>query len=160
MIANEKELFAFVDRILKPAGLVRKKDTYYLNTPECTAYVVVAKSDYGGQYSIGMGGFLKSLLGKDNDFPPFYKSHLRMDIGLLTDKDNLKQIFDLENHEFIKSERETKIGYVIEKFVLPFLNEISTKEGIIEAIKKYETSQYRLMVMLDLKRALGIPCDD
>jgi len=160
MIIIAKDLYGFIDTIMKPHGFVRKKETYYLHTEDCICYLVVEKSPYSGKYGLAMGCFYKKLLDATDKFPDYGRDNLRMSVSALADRDTVQRVFDLEDNEFIKSERETQIAYLIEKCFLPFLNEVNTKEGIVAAIKKYEGHRYQLMADLAVKRALGIPCDD
>jgi hypothetical protein len=160
MIANAKELYKYIDGILKPAGYVRKKETYYLHTEDCICYFVVLKSDYGGKYGTSMGCFYKKLLKGSNDYPPYYQDNLRMSLSALAGKDLVRKVLDLEGNEFIKSERETKIAFLVEKYVIPFIGEIGTRAGIVRAIGKYEGDRYQLMADLAIKRELGIPIED
>ncbi len=38
MLSNSIELYSFLDKLFTPRGYIRKKDTYYLNTPECIIF--------------------------------------------------------------------------------------------------------------------------
>lgn len=53
-------------------------------------------------------------------------------IGLnnVADSELVKRVFDLDSHEFANTEREFIITGFFELYVVPFLNDVSSKEGI------------------------------
>lgn len=139
MISNKKELFDFIDSILKKEGFVKKKDTWYLTTEECICYFHVGKEAYGvGYFSYVTGCFLKELHKNGEEYPVFYKDDLRYDIGKLVDKDLVQRAFHLADNEFKGEEREFIIKEIIELYVIPFLKDVGSKEGIKNAVDKYD----------------------
>lgn len=154
MIANSKDLYNLIDNILKPKGFVRKKDTYYLHTSECICFFSIGKSPYGGHYDHVMGCFLKAIIKVKDEFPKYYKNHLKFNIADIAGKEIVKKAFELENKEFVKDEREIVIKDLIENYVIPFLNDVSSVKGILKAIEKYENLKY--YVVSDLQDYLGI----
>jgi Domain of unknown function (DUF4304) len=154
MIVNEKELYKFVDSLLSPEGFIRKKETYYLNYPEFIVFFVLLKSEWGGQYGSAMGCMYKELLKEKTEFPRFTKGHIRYSPSHFVDEDLLKRVFDLENNEFKGEERELLIKEIIELYVLPFLKEISTVEGLKMAMDKYEDLHHYARV--SIKDALDL----
>ena len=154
MIANEKSLFDFVDSILKKKGFVKKKNTWYWSTDECICFFSIGKSPYGGLYEDVMGCFLKELNDTGKEFPELHKSHLRYTIEELVDKDLVKSVFNLENHEFKGDEREFMIKELIEIYVIPFIEDVNTKQNIKAAIAKYSDLVY--WIDTDLRKKLSI----
>jgi len=154
MIINQKELFSFIETIFKEYGFVKKKNCWYLTTPECICFFYLAKSSYSGLYENVLGGFLKEINTSEKDFPDYYKCDLRYAIEDMADKNLVKRAFDLENGEFKESERELLIKKLIESFAIPFLKDISTKDGIKKAMTKYDGLIY--MTNADLKKYLSI----
>lgn len=154
MIANGKDLYNLIDSLLKPKGFVRKKDTYYLHTSECLCFFSIGKSPFGGHYDHVMGCFLREILKLKDEFPKYYKNHLKFNIADIASKEIVKRAFDLENKEFVKDEREIIIKDLIKNCVIPFLSDVSSVKGIMKALKKYKDLKY--YVVSDLQDYLGI----
>jgi len=128
MISNQKELYAHIDKILKPYGYIRKKETWYLHTEECICFLTIGKSPFGGRYDNVMGCFLKELYDSTDMFPKYYKNDLKFGIGDIANKELVKKVLDLENRDFIDTAREETIKDLIENYIIPFLKDVSTKE--------------------------------
>lgn len=142
MIANGKALHDFIDSILKKESFLKKKDTWYLSSEECICFFTLKKSPFGGLYEDLMGCFLKELHTPSNGFPAFNKNDLKFCIDNFVDKELVRRVFDLENNEFKEQQREFYINEFFELHILPFLKDVSTKDGIKEAINKYEDLIY------------------
>jgi len=155
MISNGKELYIFLDDLFKPQGFVRKKDTYYRSSQDCIVFFSIGKSEFVGRYESVMGGFYKKLLGEEVEFPKYFESHLRYGLENFVDKSLVRRVFDLKNGEFRGNEREILIREFFELYIIPFLKDVSTIDGIKESLRKYEGLTNRTTV--DLKAALGIP---
>jgi hypothetical protein len=138
MISNGKELFTFLDNLLKPHGFIKKKTTWYLNTPECICFFHIEKSSFGGHYDHVMGCFLKEIHDEIDDFPKYFQNDLKYSLSDLADKDLVVEVLDFENKKFIQNEREDILKDLVENHAVPFLKDISSKEGIIDSIKKYK----------------------
>jgi hypothetical protein len=138
MIINGNELFKFVNGILEPEGFLRKKDIWYCFTPECICYFGLRKSEFGGFYDAGIGCFLKEIYTEKDEYPKPGKRHLFYPLEDFVGRDLLRNTFDLENQEFSNDERELLIADLLNKYVIPFLSEISTKDGIKRAMYKYK----------------------
>lgn len=154
MISNGKELYSFLDKLLKPHGFVKNKDTYYLDSKECICFLSIGKSPFGGHYDHVLGGFVKEINEEKGNFPKFNKSHLKYSLRELANPDIVKEVFDLENNKFVNNERELIIEDLIVNYAIPFLKDISSKSGIKNALNKYENLQYS--TTLKLKKHLGI----
>lgn len=159
MIANGKALFDLIDSILKKEGYTKKKDTWYKSTEDCICFFSIEKSPYGGYYDHVMGCFLKELNATGTDYPIYYKSDLRYDLDLLADRELVKRVLDLENNEFAGEEREFLIKELMEVYAIPFLQDISTKEGIRAAVQKYDGLVHHINVnarkLLSIKVSRG-----
>jgi len=158
MIANAKDLYRLIDKILIPRGYIRKKDTYYIRMPDCICFLAIVKSPFAGRYDDLMGCILKDIYKEDRDYPKYYENDLKFGLGDLFDKDVVKKALDLENNEFGKDQREAVIRNLIEVYAIPFLEMIGTKKGITQAIKEFPDLQY--FVSIDLKKALGLPYEE
>lgn len=157
MIANGKDLYNLIDSLLKPHNYVRKKDTWYLHTTECICFLSIVKSKFSGAYDHVMGCFLKELYKGKEEFPKYFKNHLKFGIDNFVDKEQVKRVFDLENTEFTGNEREEIIRGYIEKYVIPFLNDVSSKHNIKKAVEKYKDLIYWLDGDLRIKLKLRMP---
>ena len=155
MITNSKELYIFLDSLVCPEGYVRKKDTYYRDHAEFIVCYAVGKSQWGGQYGSTMGCFYKAILKKKKEFPEFYQAHVRFSLQNFVDEGLVKRVFDLENNEFKDEEREVLMKEFVELYVIPFLNEISTVEGLRMAMDKYKDLRYSTRT--SIREALGLP---
>ena len=155
MLNNSKELYIFLDKLFFPQGFCRKKDTYYFTTDECICFFSIGKSSLGGHYDHVMGCFLKKLMINEDNFPKYNMNHLKFSLRELANRKIVKQVFDFENHEYKNDEREKVIKNLIEKKALPFLKEISTQKGILDAVEKYKDLKYWMKG--DLGSYLNIP---
>ena len=155
MISNGSALFELIDNILKPLGYVKKKDTWYLHAADCICYFNSEKSIYGGgEYGHVMGCFLKEIYEGNDEFPKYYEDNLRYSLSDMMNRDLVQKAFDLECRDFANNERELIITDLIENYAVPFLNDISTKAGIINAVKKYKGLNKRMD--LKIKKALAM----
>lgn len=157
MINDKKELFKLLDKIFKRHGYVKKNDTWYRHTDECICFFSIGKSRLDGHYEHILGGFLKEL-GVTEEFPKYYKCHLRYALDYFLSKERVRQIFDLKDASFKNDERDQAITDLIENHAIPFLQDISTKSGIKGALEKYKSLSF--MTNISLKAALGVPYED
>jgi len=142
MLNNTKALFDFLDKLFIPEGFYRKKDTYYFSTDECICFFSIGKSPFGGYYDHVMGCFLKVLMETKEEFPAFNKNHLKYSLRELANKNLVKQVLNFEKHTYKENEREKILERLIKSKALPFLKEVSTKKGILEAVEKYKDLKY------------------
>ncbi len=142
MIANGKALFDFINLILKKEGFVKKKNTWYKLTEDCICFFTIGKSPYGGYYEEAFGFFLKDLNTTGQDYPVYYKCNLKIGLSHMVDEEFVKRAFDLENQEFANTEREFIITEFFELYVIPFLNDVSSKDLIVAAMVKYQDLIY------------------
>ena len=139
--------------------IYQKKKYLVYNHSECICFFVVEKSDFGGYFGNAFGCFVKGLpISSDKEYPEYYKSHLRIGLSFFVDKEIAHRAFDLEYQEFDKEQRESIIRSLITSHALPFLKEISTKQGIKNASDKYPKLKYSMYT--SLREAIGIPVDD
>jgi len=158
MISNANELSNCVDVILRPKGYVKKKETWYKFTSECICFFVLKKSPFSGQFENLLGCVLKEINEDSKEFPEYFKNHLSFELEHLAGKELVENAFSLEYRGFSGDRREEIIRYLIEDYVVPFLSEIGSKEGIKQAFSKYSSLKYRMRV--NLKNALALPVED
>ena len=125
-------------------ALLKKKDAWYKHTEDCICFFTIGKSPYGGYFEDAFGFFLKKLNKTGEEYPVFYKCDLKISLEVLADRDLVKRVFDLENLEFANTEREFILTELFELYVIPFLNEVSSKDGIKSAMTKYQDLIYYL----------------
>lgn len=144
MISNGKALNNFIDLILNQQGYLKKKDTWYKHTDECICFFSIGKSPFGGYYDHTFGFFLKDLNKPGNEFPIYYKCDLKINLDFFIGNEFTRRILDLDNPEFKASEREDIITEMFELYIMPFLEDVSSKEGIKSAVTKYADLIYHL----------------
>ncbi len=67
-------------------------------------------------------------------------------------------MFSLNNSDYENDEREVIITEIVAKYALPFLQDISTKKGLVDAVGKYKGLEHWMNVKM--KKALSIPFED
>ena len=155
MVNNQKDLYEFIDKIMKPEGFIQKKDTWYMHSDECIVFLCVGKSPYGGYYGEVAGCFLKEIYHDKDEYPKYYKCNFKCGVDIVYhDKELIKKVFDLENRSFTANEREIILKDLLESYALPFLKEISTKQGIKNATIKYKKLINRMD--FEIKKALSL----
>lgn len=155
MIGNEKELVITLDGLFKNHGFIRKRTCWYRTTEECISFFDIGKSPFGGQYEHVLGCFVKPLINSEKEFPEYYKAHLKFSIAQLGANSCSLQAFDLEDQHYQSNEREVILSNLITEYALPFLELISSKKGILEAVNRYPKLRY--WINLSLKEHLKIP---
>lgn len=144
MISNGKALIDFIDAILNKHGFVKKKDTWYKHTEDCICFFTMGKSPYGGYYDHAFGFFLKDINKTGKEFPIFYKCDLKINLQFFADYELVKRVLNLENREFKAVEREFLITEMFDLYVIPFLNDVGSKDGVKAAMNKYNNLIYYL----------------
>lgn len=155
MISNKKDFENIIDSLLKPYGFKKKGDTWYLETEECICFFSFGKSDLGKLEHV-MGSFLKEIMQEKTSYPKYYDAHLKYSLNFFDDINIDKTIFRIENKVY-EASREESLKHLIAHHAIPFLIDVSTKEGIKRAVYKYPELKYWMLVCL--KKALGIPVE-
>jgi len=159
VIINQKDLFSVVNKLLQPEGYTKKGNAWYLHTSECICFFLLEKSPFAGRYEDLMGCLVKKLAHEEDEFPKYYKKNLGYTLEYFIGKKRARELFDLESRKYQNSERENEIKEIILRYVLPFLKDVSSVEGISKAINKYKDLRYyidgelsELIEALDLKK--------
>jgi hypothetical protein len=158
MINNGNELIKLIDSLLTSHGFIKKKDTWYNNTKDCICFFSFGKSDLGGgQYNHVFGSFLKELHVDLDEFPKFNMNDLKYNLHEFYGKTAVTEVFNLENRAFVNDEREQLISKYMEQAAIPFLKKVSTKDGILKALKDHPDLKFFCKVRL--KEHFGIPIE-
>ncbi len=156
MINNASELNSLIDEILKKVGFHKNKNTWYFYSYECICFFTIEKAPHGsGYFGHLLGCFLRELRNDLEEFPKYYEKDLGYNLSEIIGKEIPKNAFDLLNNKFISNERELVITELFENYIIVFLKEVSSKEGIKEAIIKYP--KLKFFLSMELKKLLLIP---
>jgi uncharacterized protein DUF4304 len=123
---NTSQLKRLFDAALSPAGFRRRKDSWYRLNEDVITVVNLQKSQWGGQFYINLGIYLR-VLGNSIS-PPEYQCHVRARLTAIAG-DRMSPIeaaLDLEGKEMPMEEREGILRRSLEEIALPFLNDRST----------------------------------
>lgn len=151
--SNKRDIIKLLDALLTTHGFVRTKDDWYLDNQECVSVFGLGKSFYGGQFSLSMGILLKELRPQLLPFPPYHLCHFRgfaLEF-LMPNQTVLKAALNLEN-DISNSERVNSISVSINKYALPFILPLNSKQVIAQKIKTDE--DFEPYCNLELKLAL------
>ncbi|WP_437483775.1 DUF4304 domain-containing protein [Sorangium sp. So ce1014] len=125
------------DAALKSAQFLRKSGTWYRNVEETVLIVDVQRSNFGQQYYINLGIFVKGLAQQLTKLPPKESEcHIRLRLESLmpeAEEQASQALLDLENISIGFDERQIRIREAIDSVALPFLLQCSTRAGICEA---------------------------
>ncbi len=157
MISNGSELMNLVNTLLLAEGYIKKNDTWYKNSEDCITFLSMGKSPYGGRYEQTFGFFLKDLNETGEEYPVFYKCDLKIELGYFVDSDFVKRVLNLEVKEFPGTEREFIISEWFDLYIIPFLRDVSSKNGIKHAITKYSDLLYYMDADAIMHLGLEIP---
>jgi hypothetical protein len=148
MISTGKELYDLIDAILKPYDFKKKGYTWYLDTKECICFLTIIKSPFAGRYEDVFGCFVKAINPKLDKYPKFNMNNLAYNLHEFIGKEQERKIFDLEDTSYKGAEREEEIKSIIETYIIPFLIELSTENGIKKALQKHKNLKYYLTAEL------------
>lgn len=125
-----------LDASLKEAGFKKKSNSWYWSNDQVILQINLQKSQYGDQYYVNGGVFLKSL--GTIEFPKEYNCHIRFRLTAVASEEERKEIesvFDLENQLLSDYQRKEEISRLIREIALPILQGCSSEKGIAEMIK-------------------------
>jgi uncharacterized protein DUF4304 len=122
---NTKEFDELFAAVLEPAGFRRRKDTWYRSNEDTITLVNLQKSQWGGQYYVNLGIYLRDI-GKATS-PPEHHSHIRLRLTAIAGyaSTTIEQALDLEHPGISAEQRKTTIAHALQTLALPFLSERS-----------------------------------
>jgi hypothetical protein len=122
------------------ARFLRKGSTWYREFEETVLVIELQKSNYGDEYYVNLGVFVKSLTPTPVKLPPReYKCHIRCRAESLISE--LEEYFrdvvlNIDAESLEPSERQQRVHDLIADVAVPFLLGCSTLAGIREAYQQ------------------------
>jgi hypothetical protein len=107
---------------MKKAGFQKKSDGWYRDTNEAVLVANLQKSNFGEQYYVNLGIWLK-VLG-EVPFPKEYQCHIRVRAATLEPERQKyweSEVFNLEHREILDAGRFDLVQSFLETTALPFL---------------------------------------
>jgi hypothetical protein len=122
---NTNGLEEVFDSVLAPGGFRRRKDTWYRTNEDTITLVNLQKSQWGGQYYVNLGVYLRDL-GKATS-PSEHQSHIRVRLTSIagTDARAIEEALDLERPGISAEQRRSVLAKALTSVALPFLTERS-----------------------------------
>ncbi|MBI1924296.1 DUF4304 domain-containing protein [Candidatus Poribacteria bacterium] len=153
MAANTKDLERSITKLLKGDGFKKKGTSWYLENLECISVLDLQKSQWGGQYYINLGAFVKQLDAVP--FPKEHQCHLRGRLSeIVADKAQLERYLDLEDNSSPVEQKIRAITETIQKDALPLLSSFQSLDGIKELLERGQLRNF--LVSLKVKKLLGL----
>jgi hypothetical protein len=122
-----------LERSLPSEGFKRKGSDWYLDTKESIVVVNLQKSNYGQQYYINIGIWLKAL--GDSRYPPEHKCHVTIRAGDLSEEfseefSSKPSLLDLERTVMANDVRIEQLERLVRTGVLPWIRSCVTVAGL------------------------------
>jgi hypothetical protein len=134
---NYKEFKAVFASLLLPLGYANVKNMFFRRIGDVFSIVELQKSDWGGNYYVNLGVFVDEG-GHLPQPPPIHKAHLqqRLESKFFIPQAVRETLVPALNLEvpMRAAERSAVISNALEQYVIPYLNSISTIEGIADYI--------------------------
>ncbi|MGK3960550.1 DUF4304 domain-containing protein [Sorangium sp. So ce118] len=134
---TENPIKLATDAALRDVHFLRKSGIWYRETEETVLVVDVQHSNFGQQYYINLGIFVKGLSQKPTRLPPKENEcHIRLRLESLMPEaeEQVRQvILNLENESIELIDRQQRILELVASVAVPFLCKCSTRTGICEA---------------------------
>lgn len=120
---------------LREAGFKVRTNTWHKQCQDTILVVNLQKSQWGPQYYINLAVWVKQL--GDVSTPKEYQCHIRQRATDLPDKraKTLERALDLEDESMSMEQREACIDELMRESAIPFLESLSTVEGIRSALE-------------------------
>jgi hypothetical protein len=130
---NYKQFKAVVGSVFVARGYTNVKSMFFRRIGEVFTIVDLQKSDFGGRYYINIGLFVDES-GHSTQPPPFHKTHLKQRLASIVPqsvRDTLVPATDLEV-SMSAAERSTVLTSALEQYAVPYLDSLSTVDGIAD----------------------------
>lgn len=158
---NRKSLEAVITDALQPDRWAKKKDHWYLENDELIGVINLQKSDFGGQFYINLGAFIRPLIHSKRGFPyeslrerqeyikQYYDYSTQFPLGkypkenhcdirvrldrLLPDRGTLEIALDLENSSLTDRQRAIIVSQAIKNSAEPLFSQV----GDLKSLRTY-----------------------
>lgn len=150
---SARRLEAEFNGILKPLGYVKRGKRWVRETAQCFCLVHLQKSDFGDQFYVNLGAFVKQL-DPQVTAPLEHHCHYRIRLtNLLPNRIPLERSLDFEK-EVAEEERLRTINAALRDYGVGWLKSMETLEGIRERLAK--GPEVGSAVSVRLKTLLGV----
>lgn len=155
---NKKQLKAVLASVFLPLGYSSVKNMFFRRVGEVFLIVNLDKSPYGESFMVDLGLYVDES-GSLAQPPPYNKTHIIQPLTRIVSqdvRDALVPALDLELPMAAK-ERSDLISSVLEQHAVPYLNSLSTLEGIADRLVhwKYDSPIAKLELREILSRRTG-----
>ena len=118
---NTKELDKFLSETLAAVGFRQRKHAWYKANEDTITLVDLQKSEWGGQYYINLGVYLRDL-GKASS-PSEHQCHIRVRLSSIVgdDRQAIEEALDLERTGISSEHRTRVLGRALKDTAVPFL---------------------------------------
>jgi len=161
MPVNYKQFKSVFSNFLSPFGYKSTGNMFFRRTGEVFTIVDLQKSEFGGQYYVNLGLFVDEG-GALAQPPPFYKTHLkqRLESKFIipqSARNTLVPALDLEV-PMAAAERSVVLTKALEQYAVPYLDSLSTIEGIADFLSPEKCNFAGVTVALReiIKRRTGV----
>jgi hypothetical protein len=142
MISNKAELTDFISSSLKPYGFKKRKNTWYFETDESISTLALTKSSWSNQFYLDIFLIVKALLKGD-----IIKNSTGGEImwridELYENKNELNDNLNFDDINIHPKQREIIIKEALLNRGLPFLQGLTSINGIKDLIIKYPKFKY------------------
>ncbi|UOQ75089.1 DUF4304 domain-containing protein [Hymenobacter cellulosilyticus] len=149
---TKRDLVKLLDSLLAPHGFERRKDDWYRDNGACVSVIGLAKSLYGGQFSISLAFLLKDVEPGLLPFPAFHLCHFRKALQFVVpNPQELKVALDLES-PMGSIQRIQLITQAVTEVAVPTILQFNSERGIAQQIATNE--DFEPYCELSLKLAL------
>lgn len=130
---KHKELERWLASLMTSLGFREKAGSWFREHEETVLVVSLQKSDYGWQYYLNFGIWLKRL--GEQRFPKEHLCHVRVRLTGLLDESKREPVasaLDLENVLITSEEREAILSEISDDIIRPFISAAASLSGIAE----------------------------
>jgi len=151
---DKKEFIKIFNNELKKHKFIKKGYSWYLFEEKVIKVVNLQKSQYSNLYYVNLCVFFKDL--EKTDFPKEEHCHIRtrLDNYIIQSDIDYNHLFDLEIKDISYEYYEEELKKCITVNILPQLNIIQNKEGILSIISKMPS--FKNTIPMKVKKYLNI----
>lgn len=135
-----------IDSALKSSSFSRKTNMWYLDSPETVLVLDLQKSNFGDQYYVNLGIFAKWVPSLVKKQPPRENEcHIRARIDAVCpegERSRFEKLFNLDDVSIGDDARREHVESVVSKFVVPFLLQCRTRDGVVRAYRDGSLSKF------------------